>query len=142
MTGYTKPLPIPEEFDKPYWQALKRHELKMQRCLDCGKIWFPPAPACPGCLSKDYEWAKLTGKGKVWSWVLFHHLYSPSFADDIPYNVIVVELEEGPLMTSNIVECNNEDIHCDMPVEVVFFDVTEDVTLPKFKPTSSAKSNT
>jgi len=134
MTEYTKPLPIPDEFDKPYWEAAKKHELRMQECLDCGEIWFPPSPVCPKCLSQNYEWAKLSGKGKVWSCVVFHQLYFPSFSDEIPYNVVAVKLDEGPLLTSNMVECKNEDIQCDMLVEVVFDDVTEIITLPKFKP--------
>ncbi len=134
MTVYTKPLPEPEETEVPYWEAVKRNELRAQKCLDCGEIWFPPNAACPECLSGNYEWTRLSGRGKVWSWVVFHQLYFSSFADDIPYNVIVVKLDEGPLMTSNMVECENEDIHCDMPVEVVFDDVTEEVTLPKFRP--------
>ncbi len=134
MTEYTKPLPMPGEFDKPYWEAVKKHELRMQKCLDCGEIWFPPNFACPRCLSTNYGWVKLSGKGKVWSWAVFHQLYIRSFADDIPYNVIAVKLDEGPMMMSNMVECKNEDIKCDMPVEVVFDDITEEMALPKFKP--------
>ena len=134
MTQYTKPLPIPDDFDRPYWAALKKHELRTQKCLDCGEIWFPPNPVCPKCLSHNHEWIKLGGKGKVWSWVIFHQRYFPSFSDEIPYNVVAVKLDEGPLITSNMVECNNEDIQCDMLVEVFFDDVTELITLPKFKP--------
>ena len=139
MVGYSKPLPKPDKCDMPYWETLKKHELRMQACLECGEIWFPPNPACPRCLSKDYKWAKLSGKGKVWSWVIFHQLYFESFADDIPYNVIVVKLDEGPIITSNMVECRDEDIECNMPVEVVFDDVTENMTLPRFRPTERAK---
>ncbi|MCD6154078.1 MAG: Zn-ribbon domain-containing OB-fold protein [Syntrophobacterales bacterium] len=139
MTQYTKPLPTPDDFDKPYWTALKKHELRMQKCVDCGEIWFPPTPVCPACLSHNHEWIKLSGKGKIWSWVFFHQLYFPSFSDEIPYNVVAVKLDEGPLMTSNMVECKNEDIRCDMRVEVFFDDVTDLVTLPKFRPDGSAK---
>ncbi len=131
---YMKPLPRPQALDMPYWEGLKKRELRMQKCSDCGHIWFPPAPGCPKCLSTNYEWAKLSGKGKVWSWSIFYQVYYKSFADEIPYNVIQVQVEEGPIMISNMVECKNEDIKCDMPVEIVFDDVTEQVTLPKFKP--------
>ena len=136
-TEYNKPLPIPDIFDKPYWEAVKKHELRMQKCLNCAEIWFPPNPICPKCISKNYKWTTLSGKGKVWSFIVFHQLYFPSFSDEVPYNVVAVKLIEGPLMTSNMVECKNEDIHCDMLVEVTFDDVTERITLPKFKPACS-----
>lgn len=131
---YTKPLPRLQALDMPYWEGLKKHELRMQKCSNCGHIWFPPAFGCPKCLSTNYEWAKLSGKGKIWSWSIFYQVYYKSFAPEIPYNVIQVQLEEGPIMISNMVECKNEDIKCDMPVEIVFDHVTEAVTLPKFKP--------
>jgi hypothetical protein len=131
---YTKPLPRPHAQDLPYWEALKKRELRMQKCRDCGHIWHPPAFGCPKCLSVNYDWAKLSGKGKVWTWSVFHYVYYKSFVPDIPYNVIQVKLEEGPIMISSMVECKNEELKCDMPVEIVFDDVTESVTLPRFKP--------
>ena len=131
---YTKPLPRPQAMDMPYWEGLKKRELRMQKCRDCGKVWFPPAFGCPQCLSTNYEWAKLSGKGKVWSWSVFYQVYYQSFAKDIPYNVIQVQVDEGPIMISNMVECKNEDLKCDMRVEIVFDDVTPEVTLPKFRP--------
>lgn len=130
---YKKPLPSPTALDAPFWQAAKADELRLQKCVDCGKIWYPPSFGCPQCLSNNYEWAKMSGKGKIWSWVVFHQLYFQSYSEDIPYNVIVVQLEEGPLMTSNMVAVKNEDIKCDMPVEVVFDAVTSEISLPKFK---------
>jgi len=131
---YKKPLPSPTALDAPFWQAAKAGELRLQKCVDCGNVWYPPSFGCPRCLSDNYEWAKMSGKGKIWSWVVFHQLYFQSFSEDIPYNVIVVQLEEGPLMISNMVEVKNENIRCDMPVEVVFDSVTSDISLPKFKP--------
>jgi uncharacterized protein len=131
---YAKPLPQPTGLDAPLWEAAKNHELRLQKCLDCGNIWYPPSVGCPQCLSARYEWAKMSGKGKVWSWVIFHQRYFPAFAGDIPYNVVVVRLAEGPLMTSNLVGIKNRDITCDLPVEVFFDAVTPEVALLKFKP--------
>ncbi len=131
---YTKPLPRPAPVEVPFWQATKNHELRLQKCLDCGNVWYPPSESCTNCSSSRYEWSKMSGKGKIWSWGIFHQLYFPSFAQDIPYNVVIVELEEGPWMISNIVGINDRDIKCDMPVEVVFDDVTQEVTLVKFRP--------
>lgn len=134
QAGYRKPLPQPTPFDEPYWNYLKGHELRLPRCGGCGCIFFPPQPCCPRCLSDRLEWVAASGRGRVWSWVVFHHVYFQSFAEDIPYVVALVELEEGPRMISTIVDCPPEEIRCDMPVEVVFEDVTPEFTIPKFRP--------
>lgn len=131
---YTKPLPCPTAIEVAFWKGSKNHELRLQKCLGCGNIWYPPSEACPKCLSTTYEWSRMSGRGKIWSWVVFHQRYFPSFAQDIPYNVVVVQLEEGPTMISNLIGIKNEDIKCDMPVEAVFDDVTADVVLVKFRP--------
>jgi len=82
------------------------------------------------------DWVRASGRGKVYTWVLIYQRYHPAFAEDIPYNVTMVELEEGPRLITNIVDCRDEDIRLGMEVEVVFEDVTDEVTLPKFKPVS------
>jgi len=129
-----KPVPVPTEDSKPYWEGCKRQELLIQRCRDCGHYRFPASGLCPKCMSTDTEWAKVSGRGTVYSWTIFHYLYHPAFAQDIPYNVAIVELEEGPRLHTNIVGCRNEDIYIGMPVEVVFEDISEEIALPKFRP--------
>ena len=127
---YEKPLPIINEDNAPYWEYAKKHELRMQKCTRCGHIRFPVSIVCPKCHSMEAEWTRLSGKGKVYSYVIYH----PSYKDDIPYAVAIIQLDEGPRMESNITGCQMEDIKIDMPVEVYFDDVTEDISLPKFKP--------
>ena len=131
---YKKPLPVISAVNRPYWEAAKEHRLRLQRCPRCDKSWYPFGPLCPECWSRDYEWAELSGRGKVTSWVVFHQIYFEAFRDESPYPVIQVELEEGPRLLSNLVGVKNEDIYIGMPVEVVFDDVTDEVTLPKFRP--------
>ncbi|MBI2847623.1 MAG: Zn-ribbon domain-containing OB-fold protein [Chloroflexi bacterium] len=133
-TEYNKPLPDINELTKPYWDAAKRHELVIQRCSDCGHYRNPPSPNCPRCLSPNAHWPKLSGRGKVFSWVVFHRVYAPGFANEVPYNVAVVELDEGPKVISNIIDCKLEDIKVGMPVEVTFEDVTDEVSLTRFRP--------
>ncbi len=128
-----KPLPTISDFNRPFWEAAHRHEYRLQRCRSCGKFWAPNGPVCPHCFSTDYEWAKLSGRGRIASWVVFHKLYHPGFAKDVPYNVAFVELEEGPRVISNILGVPNDQLHIGMPVEVTFEDVNEEVSLPKFK---------
>jgi uncharacterized OB-fold protein len=106
----------------------------MQKCQQCGYIRFPASIVCPKCHSLEAEWAKLSGKGRVYSFIIYHQAYHPSYKDDLPYAVAIIQLDEGPRMESNIIGCKMEDIKIDMPVEVVFDDVTDEVTLPKFKP--------
>ena len=136
---YNKPLPHPTPAEAPYWEYARKHELRLQKCLDCGNIWYPPAWGCSKCLSTKYEWAKMSGKGKIWSWVIFHQYYIPGFSEEVPYNVIAVNLEEGPQLISQLVGVKNEDIKCDIPVEVFFDDVTPEFSLVKFKPATETK---
>lgn len=131
---YKKPLPIPSQLSEHFWSACKRHELKVQRCQSCRSYRFPPAVLCPECLSTETEWVKVSGRGKVFSFVVYRRLYHPAFEADLPYTVAVIELEEGARMLSNVVGVPPEEVACDMPVEVVFEDVTPEVSLPKFKP--------
>ncbi len=131
---YERPLPVPSELSAPFWEACRRHELIIQRCQNCNAFRFPPAILCPECLSEAVEWTRVSGRGKIFSFVVFHRVYHPAFQADLPYTVALVELEEGPRLISNIVGCPPDRVTCDMPVDVVFEDVTGEVTLPKFRP--------
>lgn len=131
---YTKPIPVPSPESEPFWAAAREHELRVQRCSACNRPWFPPSEICPECLSDRWEWRKVSGKGTVFSFVIFHRPYHPGFRAELPYNVSIIELEEGPRMFSNVVGCSNDDLHVGMPVQVVFDDVADGVTLPKFQP--------
>ena len=136
MKEYNKPLPSSSPWSRPFWEGCKRHELLIQHCKDCGDNIFYPKLYCPNCLSPDIEWIKTSGRGKVYTFTIVRN-YSPTeFAQDVPYVVAVVRLTEGVQLMSNIVDCPPEQVKCDMEVEVVFEDVTEEVALPKFKPTS------
>jgi len=134
VSVYPKPLPRITPDNRPFWEAARRHELRLQRCGECGQVWYPPGPLCPECLSERYEWHRLSGRGKVSSWVVFHQRYFESFAADIPYNVVQVELDEGPRITANLVGVRNDAIEMGMPVEVVFDAVTPEISLPRFRP--------
>ncbi len=133
---YKKPLPHIHNETKPYWDGAKRHELMIQKCKPCNRFYFYPRDFCPTCFSFDTEWVKVSGRGVVYSYTICHR-GGPGFEDDAPYNLALVELEEGVRMMSTIVECPGEDLKIGMAVEVVFDDVTDTVTLPRFKPVSS-----
>ena len=133
MAENTKPLPVIERWNEPYWQAAKRHEFVAQKCRTCGYVHLPPGPVCTNCLSEDQEWTRLSGKGIIYSYGVYHQLWHQGFKEDIPYTVALVELAEGPQIITQIIGCRNDELTCGAAVEVAFDDVTQEVTLPKFR---------
>ncbi len=134
MAEPRRPLPKPDEDTTPFWEACEREELRMQRCLDCGTLRFRPRLVCPACLSLRCEWALLSGRGTVHTFGVVHSPIIPAFKDELPYTLALVDLEEGPRMTTRIVDCSPEDVFIGMPVRVRFVPVAEHVTLPCFRP--------
>src|SRR5579872_1961182 len=131
---YQKPLPAISSLNQPYWDGLRNRELKLPKCDQCAKVWYPPSSLCPRCWSRKFTWTRLSGRGRVSSWVVFHQSYFRGFDGEVPYNVAEVELEEGPRLLTNLVGVANDAIRAQMPVEIVFDDVTPEVTLAKFRP--------
>ncbi|MFJ5531709.1 Zn-ribbon domain-containing OB-fold protein [Streptomyces sp. NPDC093261] len=88
--------PVPDEDGAPFWEYAGRGELRVQACADCGELRFPPRPCCPHCRSFASEWRRMSGTGRIWSYVVPHPPLLPAYAAQAPYNVIVVELTEAP----------------------------------------------
>jgi uncharacterized OB-fold protein len=133
---YVKPLPRIDEESKGFWEACERGELYVQRCGDCGETRFYPRALCPECLSDRSEWLRCSGTGTVYTFTVVNQNQAPGFRDELPYVLAYVELEEGPRMLTNIVDCKPDDVAIGMAVEVVFDDVSPKVTLPRFRPTA------
>ena len=106
----------------------------MPRCNDCGKYHFYPHPLCPHCSSAKLEWVEVSGRGKLYSYTVVHRAPSKAFADEVPYVVAVVELEEGPRLMSNLKGCAPEAAKIGMSLKVAFRKLSESVTLPVFEP--------
>ena len=136
--SYLKPMPVPTPETQFFWDKCKKHELWLQRCESCQHIFFYSRFHCPQCLSEDVPFFEASGKGTLWTYMI-NHRPVPGFEDEVPYAIAVVQLEEGPKMMSNIVGVENtpENLVLDMPLEVVFEDATEEITIPKFKPTNA-----
>jgi hypothetical protein len=128
-----KPLPAVTPALEPFFAAAKRHELVVERCKGCGAHRFPPREICSACLSREAEWVKVSGRGEIFSITVMHQVYHPGFADEIPYAVVNVKLDEGAKMISNLVGVRPHDVRIGMRVRVVFEDVSEEITLPKFE---------
>ena len=134
MADYKKPLPRIDEESRGYWEALVRHELYFQRCRDCGTKRFYPRALCPACLSAATAWMRASGRGIVYSCTVTHQNQAPGFREELPYVLAIVELAEGPRLLTNLTGGPTDAVRIGMPVEVVFDDVTPEVTLPKFRP--------
>jgi uncharacterized protein len=131
---YSKPLPHIDEENRPWWEALRRHELYIQKCRHCGEVRYYPRALCTNCLSLDTQWIKCSGRGKVYTFTATYQNQAPGFRESLPYIMAYVELDEGVKMLTNLVDCTPEQARIGMPVEVVYEDVTPAVTLAKFRP--------
>jgi uncharacterized OB-fold protein len=130
---YTKPLPLMQGLTQQFYDYCRQHELRFQRCKQCGKWRHVPRAMCAACGSWEAEWARSSGRGKVFTWTVVRRPMHPAFKDDVPYAPVVVQLEEGVRLVSWLVDCPLDEIRMGMPVEVVFDAVTPEVTLPKFR---------
>jgi uncharacterized protein len=128
-----KPLPIVEDGNRPFWAGGARGELRMQRCQDCEHIRFPIQPLCPRCLSARLEWTALSGLGTVLAKIVYHRAFHPSFAPDVPYNLVLVQLAEGPRMFGNVVDARALDFGVGDAVEVTFDQVSDLIHVPRFR---------
>jgi uncharacterized OB-fold protein len=135
--GAPMPLPEPGDLDREFWAGCKRGELLLQWCNDCRNFVHPPLPLCPVCHGSNLGWTRSDGKGTVYSIEIMRMAPHPTLEAKVPYNVVLVELAEGPRLVSNLVDCAPEEIEIGMPVEVVFEKVAEDVWLPQFKKAGS-----
>jgi uncharacterized OB-fold protein len=137
MADYNKPLPQATPETQEFWDGLKRGELRIQQCQDCNEHYFYPRSFCPHCHSRNVEWTTASGKGTVETFVINQRAYG-GFENETPYVIAVISLEEGPRLMTNLVnvEPDPEHVSVDMPVEIVYDAVTDEVTLPKFQPAS------
>ena len=134
MIPYDKPLPRVAPLNAPFWNAARSGRLKVQRCDACEALRFPPLPVCDLCGSNSATWVAMSGRGTVWSKCTFHRSYFAGFAAEIPYGVVLVELEEGPMLYSNIVGAPFDNVAIGDAVTAVFEAATDEVTLVKFTP--------
>ena len=99
----TIPAPERDALNTPYWDGLAQGALPFQRCSTCGHAWLPARGECPACLGDQWQWEKTGGGAKLISWVVYHTAFHPAFAKRLPYNVAIIELDEGPRLISNLV---------------------------------------
>jgi uncharacterized OB-fold protein len=134
MTDRALPAITPETAH--FWEGTRAGELRLQKCAACSHVYFPPRPFCPQCASANVGILRASGRATLHSYVI-HHRPVPGFTP--PYSIAVVQLEEGPRMMTNIVEIEQtpERLLLDMPLEVVFQRMTDEISLPLFRPAGS-----
>ena len=133
-----KPLPVIDHDSAPYWQAAHEGRLDIPLCGDCGKHHFYPRAICPYCHSDNLRFNTVSGRGRVHTFTTARRPAGPAFADDVPYVVALIELEEGPRMLSDLRDCPPEDAAIEMPVEVFFEDVPGSLSIPHFRPAKAS----
>ena len=137
MTTATAPEPKPikptiTELNKPFWDGCREGKLLVQQCTHCQLLRYPAAAVCPECLSTDSEWRAVSGRGEIFSFIVIHRGYHPYWALRVPYNVAMVELEEGLRMFTNIVGTPNEQLQVGQKLKLAFEQRDEDLVVPVF----------
>ena len=132
------PLPAPEPtgLTRPFWEAAGRGRLVVQRCNACAHLRFPPGPVCTRCLAPAAEWVPLSGRGRVLSHLVFHQGYGGAWTARTPYSVLMVQLEEGPRMFSDLHDPERRRIDDDLvgrAVEVWFDPAEGGLAVPRFR---------
>ena len=135
MTELKKPLPHTDEpLMATYWQATNNGELKVRKCQSCGSLQFPAREMCIHCHTQDFDWVPVSGKAKLFTLSPAITPAYPAFADDSPYTIVIVDLEEGPRMLGWAVNVAAEDLEIGMPMQPVFHKASEEVTLVFWEP--------
>ena len=140
MSEYGGYVPTPTPDTAPFWEAAKRRELRIQHCNDCRQYYFYPRPLCRHCLSRNVEWRAVSGRGRLHTFTVNYRTGRASPFPG-PFVIAIVELEEGPRLMTNLVDVEPDPatLRIDMPVEVVFEDITTEITLPRFRPATTRK---
>ena len=135
MTQYAGFIPTPTPESTSFWEGTKRRELRLQHCEDCQRFYFYPRSLCRYCWSRNVQWRTVSGRGRLHTFTVNYRAgrHSPFPG---PFVIAIIELDEGPRLMSNLVgvEADPGVLRCDMPVEVVFEDISDEITLPRFRP--------
>ena len=133
MPEISKPIPAITPDMRDFFEGARAGRLMVQKCDSCEKLRFPAHDLCSKCNSTASRWVPVSGRGEVFSFNIMHQLYHPGFAKEVPYAVVMVELEEGCKFVSNLLGIKPHEIRCGMPVEVTFEKLNDEVSMPKFR---------
>ena len=128
-----RPLPEMQGNSKEFYEWCRRGDLRFQRCSDCQAWRHVPREMCAKCGSDEWKWVKSSGKGTVFTWTVAARAMHPAFVDAVPYAPVIIEMDEGVRLVSELIDCEPADLEIGMRVEVAFAKVSDEVTLPKFR---------
>lgn len=128
---FRPPADLPE-YHEPFWNSLREHEIRLQKCNTCGVFRFIPTEICPRCWSDDATWAPISGVGSIYTFTVVHRAPTPQYQRDAPYVIAHVDLEEGPRMMGNVVGIAFDEVRIGLDVRIDYFDVDESLTLYRF----------
>lgn len=137
-TAYRKPLPEVDVDNQQFWASCREHQMRLQKCRNCGYWRYYPGLVCHRCGSLEADWEAVGGLGTIYTFSVVHRPPGAAFADDVPYVYAIVELDEGPMMPTNIVNIEPDQVKIGSRVRVTYHDVTPEITLPKFEPAQPA----
>jgi uncharacterized protein len=129
---WTKPLPQPDDVNRPYWNAGVEGRLVIQQCPRCSHRQFYPRALCTQC-GDEPEWMDCTGRGTLHTFTIIRQMGMRPFRDELPYVVAMIELEEGPLIMGNVTDCDPEAVEIGAPVAVHFVRASDDVGVPYWR---------
>jgi uncharacterized protein len=131
VTATPANLPAITEANQDFWNHARQGRLALTHCRDCGHLWFPPSATCPQCLATSLDFKLVSGRARLWSWIVMHRMYFKAFPP--PYIVAYVELEEGPLLYSTVVGATSEELRCNMPLVAEFDHTSPERSILKFR---------
>ncbi len=129
-----RPLPTVTEDNARFWASAKERALELQKCDACGEFRYYPTPICHFCGSDAFTWTPISGKGVVYSFSHLERAKGNPFEGDTPIMIVLVTLDEGPVMMSNLIDYADTTVRIGMPVTIDYGDVDDDITLPLFRP--------
>jgi len=138
MSDSWRPLPVITRDSEAFWASTRAHEMRLQRCARCRKFRFYPSEACHFCASLEYEWVPISGKGTIHTWSVLERAKGTPYEHHTPIAIILVELEEGPIVMSNLIDYEEQDLAIDRRVTIDYEDVTDEVTVFVFRPEHTA----
>ena len=127
-------LPTPDDEQQPFWDAAREGKFLLKRCRSCGQAHFYPRPFCPKCWSDEVEWEEASGRATLYTYSVVHRNDLPPWPERVPYVAAVVDLEEGPRMMTNVVNCEPDAVEVGMALTVTFEERTDEFTVPVFEP--------
>jgi uncharacterized OB-fold protein len=127
-------LPTVDDESRPFWDAAREGRFLVVRCRACGAAHHYPRPFCPTCWSDDVDWEDASGKATLYTWSTVHVNDLPPFVERLPYVAAVVDLEEGPRVMTNVIDCPEEDLRIGMALQVTFREASDEISVPVFRP--------